>query len=71
MNNPYSIYKEKICINCIQDNCNKQALVIEDNEIYSIKCLNYKKGNNIKGYEDPKGRTAKQLKSLMGFTQEY
>lgn len=71
MNNPYSIYKDKICINCINKECSKQMFMIEENNINTIKCLNYIKKEGITGYEEPKGRTARQLKSLMGFTQEY
>lgn len=46
-------------------------VVTQYNEITSIKCCDYIKKEKIQGYVDFKGRTARQLKSLMGFTQEY
>lgn len=46
-------------------------VVTHDNETTSIRCCDYIKKENIQGYVDFKGRTAKQYKPLMGFTQEY
>lgn len=46
-------------------------VVTQDNEITSIKCCDYIKKGKKEGYIKPLGRTAKQFKPLMGFTQEY
>ena len=35
-----------------------------------VQCCDYKSDGNVRGYVEYK-RTAKQLKPLMGFTQEY
>ena len=36
-----------------------------------IKCTDYEKKQEWEGYNDKETRTAKQLKPLMRFTQEY
>lgn len=71
MENPYSTYIDKICTNCINNECNKQFVVIEKDNMKTLKCINYIKPDNLKGYIKPLCREAKQLRSLMGFHQEY
>jgi hypothetical protein len=36
-----------------------------------VKCTDYEKKQVFEGYREPEERTARQLKPLMGFTQEY
>lgn len=71
MDNPYLTYKEKVCINCINKQCNKQLVIREKNDTKTIKCLNYIKRDDIEPYKEPLRREARQLRSLMGFHQEY
>ena len=67
MDDPYLLYKEKICINCINSQCNKQFTIIENENTKTIKCLGYIKNNNITPYIEPIERTAEQLKPIMRF----
>lgn len=71
MNDPYLTYIDKICTNCINKECNKQFVMTERNNMKTIKCINYIKPDNLQGYKEPLEREAKQLRSLMGFWQEY
>lgn len=63
-------FKKYICSNC-KGQCDKGIALISKNGIRELRCIDYEKKEEVKGYERPKGRTAKQIKSLMGFTQEY
>lgn len=56
------IVKQNIAINGI--------VVTEYNDLTVVQCPDYKSDGNIKGYVEYR-RTAKQNKSIMGFTQEY
>lgn len=62
-------FKKYICSNC-KGQCNKGIVVVESDEIKEIKCWDYKKKNEVEGYKKLE-RTAKQIKPLMRFTQEY
>ena len=63
-------FKKYICSNC-KGQCDKGIILINNNEIRELRCVNYEKKEEIKDYERPKGRTAKQIKPLMRFKQEY
>lgn len=56
------IVKQKNVINGI--------VVTEYKDLILTKCVDYISDGNVKGYERIE-RTAKQNKSIMGFTQEY
>ena len=71
MNNPYLTYIDKICTNCINNNCDRQFVIIEKDNETTLKCINYMKPDNLQGYVKPLERYADQHKSLMGFWQEY
>ena len=45
-------------------------VVTEYKDLTVVQCTDYITDGNVKGYQEFK-RTAKQQKSLMGFTQEY
>ncbi len=63
-------FKNYICSNC-KGQCNKGIVLINNNGIRELRCVDYEKKEDVKGYERPKERTAKQIKPLMRFTQEY
>lgn len=63
-------FKKYICSNC-KGKCEKGIIVAEENGTKYAKCIDYKKKDKLEGYKRPKTRTAKQKKSIMGFTQEY
>lgn len=71
MDNPYLTYIDKICTNCINKECNRQFVIKEQHNETTLKCINYMKPDNLQGYIKPLDRKADQLKSLMGFWQEY
>lgn len=63
-------YKKYICSNC-SGKCEKGIIIVEEKGTKSAKCADYKKKNEIEGYKKPIMRTAKQIKPIMRFTQEY
>lgn len=63
-------YKKYICSNC-KGNCDKGIVIINFNGIRQAKCVDYEKANDVEGYKREARRTAKQIKPLMRFTQEY
>lgn len=44
---------------------------VDTGEYIQVRCYEYKKKGITQKYEKPLKRTAKQKKSLMGFTQNY
>ena len=57
----------KLCETCTKRNCNKEIVVIQENNLTTIKCLDYEKDESkIKGYKKQLERTAKINKSVMG-----
>ena len=57
----------KLCETCTKRNCKNRVVVIQENNLITIKCLDYEKDENkIKGYKKPLERTAKFSKSVMG-----
>lgn len=63
-------YKKYICSNC-SGKCENNIIIVEENGTKFAKCADYKKKNEIEGYKRPIMRTAKQIKPIMRFTQEY
>lgn len=59
-------FVKNICPYC-KGKCEKGIVIVLDR---SARCVDYEKGE-VKGYERPLERTTKQIKSIMGFTQEY
>lgn len=58
----------ELCETCKNNNCNRRIVVKEENEIKTIKCLEYEKDREkIMGYKRPLDRTAKFQKAIMGF----
>lgn len=56
----------KLCETCKNKQCKQQILTIEEDNIKTIKCLEYEKDNSkIKKYKKQLNRTATQLKPLM------
>lgn len=65
-------FQKYMCETCKNKTCGKGIALIKLDNMIIAKCTDYEKDENkIKGYKKPKERTAKQKKSLMGFTQEY
>lgn len=65
-------FKKYLCSTCKNKTCDKGIALIKLDNTIIAKCTDYEKDSEkIKGYERQKTRTAKQKKSLMGFTQEY
>lgn len=63
-------FSKYICSNC-KGQCDKGIVIVEYNGIIQARCIDYEKKNEVEGYVKPKERTAKQIKPLMRFTQEY
>lgn len=61
-------FETKVCPYC-KGECTK-GIIIAQGEINSIRCVDYEK-DEVKGYEKPLSITARQRKSIMGFTQNY
>lgn len=56
----------KLCETCTKRNCNKEIVVIQENNLMTIKCLDYEKDETkIRGYKKQLERTAKFSKSIM------
>lgn len=62
-------FSKYICSNC-KGQCNKGIVIIESDGIKEARCVDYEKKNEVAGYKKLE-RTAKQIKPLMRFTQEY
>lgn len=57
----------KLCETCTKRNCNKEIVVIQENNLTTIKCLDYEKDiDKVRGYKKPLEKTAKVNKSVMG-----
>ena len=57
----------KLCETCTKRNCNKEIVVIQENNLLTIKCLDYEKDiDKVRGYKKPLEKTAKINKSIMG-----
>ena len=70
MNDIFENYANKICPTC-KGECHKGICVVFGNET-KVQCVDYEKDESkIKKPESKLERTAKQKKSLMGFTQNY
>lgn len=62
-------FSKYICSNC-KGQCDKGIVIVEYNGIKQARCVDYEKKNEVEGYKRLE-RTAKQIKPLMRFTQEY
>ena len=57
----------KLCETCTKRNCKKRVVVIQENNLTTIQCLDYEKDESkIKGYKKQLERTARISKSVMG-----
>ena len=57
----------ELCETCTKRNCNKRIVVTTQDNLMTIKCLDYEKDKNkIKGYKKQLERTARISKSVMG-----
>ena len=57
----------KLCETCTKQNCKKNIVVIQEDNLITTKCLDYEKDiDKIKGYKKTLERTAKINKSVMG-----
>ena len=57
----------KLCETCTKRNCKKRVVVIQENNLITIKCLDYEKDETkIQRYKKQLERTAKISKSIMG-----
>ena len=59
------------CASIVNGDCDKGIVVIKQKNLTTIRCVNYEKKQMFEGYVKPEERTARQLKALMRFTQEY
>lgn len=65
-------FKKYMCDTCKSECCNKGITIIKSKDLYTLRCKDYVKDENkVERYIPYKYRTAKQHKSLMGFTQQY
>ena len=56
----------KLCETCTKQNCKKNIVVIQEDNLTTTKCLEYEKDESkIKGYKKQLERTAKQQDTLM------
>ena len=56
----------KLCDTCKNTTCEKKLIIVENNNLTIIKCLDYKKDNSkIQRYKKQLNRTAKQQDTLM------
>lgn len=57
----------KLCETCTKQNCKKNIVVIQEDNLITIKCLDYEKDETkIQGHKKQLERTAKISKSIMG-----
>lgn len=56
----------KLCDTCKNTTCEKKLIIVKENNLTIIKCLDYKKDNSkIQRYKKQLNRTAKQQDTLM------
>jgi hypothetical protein len=56
----------KLCETCTKRNCNKRIVVTTQDNLMTIKCLDYEKDETkINGYKKQLERTARQCNTLM------
>ena len=71
MKSIYEEYAEHICTICKAEECTKGICKLVSDHL-EVKCVDYVKDETrIKKLEKQLYTTAKQRKSLMGFTQNY
>lgn len=64
-------YKKYMCSTC-KAKCDKGIVIVNYNGTKQARCTDYKKDESkIEKYKRQEQRTAKQLKSIMGFKQNY
>ena len=57
----------KLCETCTKRNCKNRVVVIQENNLTTIQCLDYEKDETkIQGHKKQLERTAKISKSIMG-----
>ena len=57
----------KLCETCTKQNCKKNIVVIQEDNLITIKCLDYEKDiDKVRGYKKPLEKTVKVNKSIMG-----
>lgn len=57
----------KLCETCTKRNCNKRIVVTTQDNLMTIKCLDYEKDEDkVRGYKKPLEKTAKVNKAVMG-----
>lgn len=56
----------KLCETCTKQNCKKNIVVIQEDDLVTIRCIDYEKDESkIQGYKKPLNRTARQCNTLM------
>lgn len=56
----------ELCDTCKNITCERKLKIIKEDNLITIKCLDYKKDNSkIQGYKKQLNRTAKQQDTLM------
>lgn len=56
----------ELCNTCKNTSCSKNIEVIKEEDIVTIKCVDYEKDESkIQGYKKPLNRTARQCNTLM------
>ena len=56
----------KLCDTCKNTICKRKLITIQENNLLTIKCLEYEKDNSkIQGYKKQLNRTARQQDTLM------
>ncbi|MGN1270605.1 MAG: hypothetical protein ACI4UX_01240 [Clostridia bacterium] len=56
----------ELCSTCKKEKCNKRIVIIEQDNLKIIKCLEYEKDiNKIQGYTQPLWITAHKSKAFM------
>jgi hypothetical protein len=56
----------KLCDTCKNTTCKRKLITIQENNLLTIKCLEYEKDNSkIQGYKKQLNRTARQQDTLM------
>lgn len=56
----------KLCETCKNNNCNRQVVIIEEDNLKTVKCLDYQKDESkIQRYKKPLEKTAKLNKCVI------
>lgn len=56
----------ELCDSCKKTLCEKNMIIVKENNLVTIRCLNYEKDESkIHGYKRPLQRTARQYHTLM------